>query len=55
MQHLVEKLQRPVQVNLQPAGGVFDALSRVVTAPTFNEAQTHDTQPTQVVHTQTCQ
>lgn len=54
MQHLVQQLQRSVQVNLQPAGGVLDALPRVITPPTFNEAQTHDTQPAQVVHAQTC-
>lgn len=54
VQHLVEQLQRSVQVNLQPAGGVLDALSGVVAPPTFDEAQTHDTQPAQVVHPQTC-
>ncbi len=54
VQHLVEQLQRSVQVNLQPAGGVLDALTRVIAPPTFNEAQTHNTQPAQVVHTQTC-
>lgn len=54
VQHLVEQLQRSVQVNLQPAGGVFDALPWVITPPTFNEAETHDTQPAQVVHPQTC-
>ena len=54
VQHLVKQLQCPVQVNLQPAGGVLDALTGVITPPTFNKAQTHDTQPAQVVHAQTC-
>lgn len=53
VQHLVQQLQRSVQVDLQPAGGVLDALTRVITAPTFNKAQTHDAQPAQVVHSQT--
>lgn len=53
MQHLVQELQRSVQVDLQPAGGVLDALTGVITAPTFNKAQTHNTHPAQVVHAQT--
>lgn len=54
VQHLVEQLQRAVQVDLQPAGGVFDAGPWVVAPPTFNKAQSHDAQPAQVIHTQTC-
>lgn len=54
VQHLVKQLQRSVQVDLQPAGGVLDALTRVITAPSLNKAQTHNTEPSQVVHAQTC-
>lgn len=53
VQHLVEQLQRSVQVHLQPAGGVLDALPWVVTPPPFDEAQPHDAQPAEVVHAQT--
>lgn len=53
VQHLVQQLQCTVQMHLQPARGVLDALSGVIAAPTFHKAEPHDAQPAQVVHAQT--
>ncbi|KAF3834453.1 hypothetical protein F7725_025657 [Dissostichus mawsoni] len=50
VQHLVQQLQSAVQVDLHPAGGVFDALPGVVGPPTLYEAESQDTQTPQVVH-----
>ena len=50
VEHLVQELQSAVQVDLHPAGGVLDALPRVVGAPALHEAQPQDAQTPEVVH-----
>lgn len=50
VQHLVQQLQRPVQVHFNPARRLLDGLSRVVRAPALDEAEAEDAEPAQVVH-----
>lgn len=50
VQHLVQQLQGPVQVDLDPAWGLLDALPRVIGAPAFHKAHAQDAQPAQVIH-----
>lgn len=54
VQHLIQKLQSTVQVNLHPAGCVFDALPGVVGPPPLHEAEPQDTQAPQVINTNPC-
>ncbi len=54
VQHLVQQLQRPVQMHLHPAGGVLDALPGVVRTPALHEAQAQDAQPPEIIHTNPC-
>ena len=48
--HLVQQLQGPVQVDLDPARGLLDALPGVVGPPALDEAHAQDAQAPQVVH-----
>lgn len=50
MQHLVQQLQGPVQMHLDPAGRFFDRLSGIVGAPTLHERQSQDAEASQIVH-----
>ena len=50
VQHLVQQLQGPVEVDLDPAGRLLDALSGVVWPPALHKAHPQDAQPAQVVH-----
>ena len=50
LQHLVQQLQRPVQLNLDPARRLLDALARVVGPPSLDEAEPEDAEAAQVVH-----
>lgn len=54
VQHLVQQLQRTVQMHLHPAGGVLDALPRIVRTPALHEAQAQDAQPPEIIHTNPC-
>lgn len=51
VQHLVQELQSPVQVDLDPAWCLLNALSWVIGTPTFHKAHAQDAQPAQVIHT----
>lgn len=50
VQHLVQQLQGPVQVDLDPARRLLDALPGVVGPPALHEAHPQDAQAPQVVH-----
>lgn len=50
VQHLIQELQSSVQVDLDPAGRLLDALPRVVGSPAFHKAHAQDAQPTEVIH-----
>ena len=54
MQHFIQKLQSTVQVDFHPAGSVLDALPRVVWPPALDEAQPQDTQPPEIIDTDSC-
>lgn len=54
VQHLIQKLQGTVQVDLHPAGSVFDALTGVVRPPAFHEAEPQDTESPQVIDANAC-
>lgn len=49
VQDLVQELQGSVQVDLDPAGGLLDALAGVVRPPALDEAHPEDAQPPEVV------
>ena len=49
-QHLVQPLQGPVQVHLDPAGGGRHCLAPVLLAPALHEADPDGAHPRQVVH-----
>ena len=49
-QHLVQPLQGPVQVHLDPAGGGRHGLAAVLLAPALHEADPDGAHPRQVVH-----
>lgn len=49
VQHLVEQLQRSVQVHLDPARCVLDRVARIVGTPALDEAQTQNAQAPQIV------
>ena len=53
MKHLVKELEGSMEMDLDPARGLLDALSGVIRAPPFDEAHTQDAQPTQVVYANT--
>lgn len=50
VQDLVQQLQSPVQVDLDPARRLLDALPGVVGPPALHEAHPQDAQAAQVVH-----
>lgn len=50
MQHLVQQLQGAVQVDLDPARRLLDALPRVVGPPALDKAHPQDAQAPQVIH-----
>lgn len=50
VQHLIQQLQSAVEVDLDPAGRLLDALPRVVRPPALDEAHAQDAKPAQVVH-----
>lgn len=54
VEHLVQQLQGAVQVDLDPAGRLFNALPWVVRAPALHKAHAQDAQASQVVHTDSC-
>ena len=54
VQHLVQQLQGPVQVDLDPARGLLDALPWVVGAPALYKAHPEDAEAPQVVHPDPC-
>lgn len=51
MQNFVKKLQRTMQMNLDPAWRVFDRLPRIVGAPALDETQPEDAQSTEIINT----
>ena len=50
LEDLVEPLQRPVQVQLNPAGGRCDCFSSVLLAPSFYEGHPDGAHPGKVIH-----
>lgn len=50
VQDLVQQLQSSVQVDLDPARRLLDALPGVVGPPALHEAHPQDAQPAKVVH-----
>lgn len=54
VENFVQQLQGAVQVDLDPAGRLFDALPWVVRAPALHKAHAQDAQAPQVVHTNAC-
>lgn len=48
--HLVEPLQRAVEVQLDPAGGAGDRLTPVLCSPAFDEAHADGTHSGELVH-----
>lgn len=50
VQNLVQQLQRSVQMDLDPAGGLLDALAGVVGSPALDKTHPEDAQPTEVVN-----
>lgn len=51
VQHLIQELQGPVQVDLDPAWCLLNALPWVIGTPAFHEAHAQDAQPAQIIHT----
>jgi len=49
LEHLVEQLQRPMQLHLDPARRFLDRESRVVRTPTFHETHLQDAESSQVI------
>lgn len=49
MKDLVQQLKSPVQVDFDPAGGLLDALPRVVRPPAFHKTHSENAQPSEVV------
>lgn len=49
MKDLVQQLQSPVQVNFDPAGGLLDALPRVVRPPAFHKTHSENAKPSEVI------
>lgn len=49
LQHLVEQLQRTVEVNFDPARRLFDCPTRVVGAPALDKRHSQDAQSTKII------
>lgn len=54
VQHLIQKLQSTVQMDLHPTWRVFDTLPWVVWPPALHKAETQDAQSPEVVHANPC-